>query len=763
MPTTNENEKVYRTEASYNSNATNEIYDRCIIYGVDVLSTKLPNGFDGLKNGTRRIIYCAKEIPNYKGFSSLVGSVTELHVGGESSIEKAIIRLGQDFMVGHPLIDIQGKRGKDYDPQGYGAPRYLKVSISKFGLDLFFVNVDMSTVPMTSTKDFNNKEPLNFIPRLPTTLLLGNLTIGYAYKSQVPMIDLPDVCSIVMKMAKWHEDGHVNVIPTKDISRYLVPSFPIDTLIRNRQELIKAYNDNYFKEPIIIDGTVEIGGYAIVLRSVPYGVNFSERIDDFIKLLKDSKSWLYDWIDSVHQYSSDKAKFSITVKRGKNPFEVWERIKNSLKFTMVMHPLYHYLIDGTATKLERGPVTLADLWYRERFNSLQNGLMYKQLNLQTEKMKCEALLIVCEYSEDVIDIIKSSETVKEACVRISKRFPELTLDQCHYLSDCKISTLVRSGKEEILRKLEEIKNELDKITEQMPHLHETIYKEAMWFNKKYGSTSRTTYSDEFIGYVQYDNFGIVHFTDNDDLFRILSIKWPTTVRKTIHLFNPKLSKHYYVRNKNLTLMQNTPREIWCDDVISFPDNPSRNLALVITQDSCLYIVQKDLVYLPDASVFSIGKTFYAIHRDGNISLENVDNYSLRKSANCKGARTDIIYALPNTAKEMLVFHMNDSNPNVLRIDSILHEKSYDKLITVPTGTTHILGAVTRDKSSLFINIPPTCCKSMNMNIVNIVGLENIPMNYHEVITLSQPKSIKKNITIKRSEIPALYYLNFATK
>lgn len=234
-----------------NKNSTQELIEDSITYGSSVIADKFPNIIDGLKAIQRRIVWFCRKLERPAGLTKLLGVVGEAHTGGESSIEDATIRMSQDFKVGNPLVRIDGKNGEYYDPGSAAGSRYLKAINSDFATDVFLKGVNSRTLPMTATKDFLTVEPVHLIPRLPTALILGNTTIGYGFKSKVPMIQFEDVCDMVIHYATMRRTNRLYIPHPKEYVKYMIPSFPVRNLIKNREALEEAYaNEDYTSETI---------------------------------------------------------------------------------------------------------------------------------------------------------------------------------------------------------------------------------------------------------------------------------------------------------------------------------------------------------------------------------------------------------------------------------------------------------------------------------------------------------------------------------
>lgn len=733
--------------------ATSEITSSLKFFGEDVLQTKFPSYVDGLKDITRRIIWFSRNYKEAKGLNKVIGDIGDYHEGGDSSIYGAMIRLAQPFMVGHSLITIEGKSGEYYDPGAAAAPRYLKAYLSEFSKDIFINGVNLRTLPMVPTKEFSDMEPRYLIPRIPTALILGNLTVGFGFKSHIPMIDFEDVCNLVMIFSEYYQQGRVGIPENKVLAKYLIPSFPIKNLIRNRQELLKAYSSGDYSRGVDIEGWMEVAGNTLVLRTVPYGVDFGTVTRIVREQMKDKKHWLWGLLNTVNQYSSDAAELSFELKKGMNPFNVLNSLRSILKFNVNWHPIHSYMKNGRALTLS--PATLTYLWYNERAISIAGGLKYRQTDLVFEKMKLEAMLIVSNNTDDVIDIVKKSEDENDAIRKLHHKFTELTHKQAKIIANLKISTLSRSNRKQILSDLEQVEVDLKNITNSFTKVNEQIYNDAQYLKKKYRSTKETRFSDDFIGYVQFGNLGVSHFFNKNEMYDLLNTKGWGNVSRSIHFYDNKLPKRFFISNNKLLPLERVSKDIACEGIVCQPTriNPAESNIIFInkeTNNTC--VVDSYAEYSNDFTICAVGDKFYAIHRNGKITLDDINTYSRRKTVS-KGSKTDLLYVLSMSAKDIVVFHMNDKNPNVLRIDRILSSDTLGCLRTIPTGTEYILDTVPMNKSEVYLNIPTECTKSNVIEFILVKQVKNLFKDQNNILV-----QLNKNSKLKRNNNVRSFYI-----
>lgn len=702
------------------NNASAEIRVKYRDFSENEVTNKYPDAVDGLKVSTRRILWSARDFHQMVGFSKVVGAVAELHVGGDNSIIEAIVRLGQPFKMGIALIDIDGNYGNYYAPSDHADSRYLKARISKFAWDVYFAKVDTATIPFTASKDFTTIEPLYLIPRLPMALIAGNLTIGVGYKSEVPMIGLSSACDAAITFVKEYTAAP-NRYPHKSMAASLIPSFPITNLIKNRPELIKHYSVGEYDYPIEIEGWAELSGDTIVVRAVSFGEDFGKTCERIQDLFCNPNNPFADYLISANKYNAEEANLTLTLKRGRNPFEVLEKMAGQLRYNRSWRPLYRYVSENQLRYLT--PAMMLDMWYSERYTSISNGLKYRHANLVRKQRETEAKLMVCENVDEVIAIIRGSSDADDAIYKLCRRFDKLSRFQARILYGMPIGELNKSSRGKLEKELEQIHADLNNTLADYERIPDIIVSDIQQLKKLYGYATPTKYADEFIGYVKYGDWGVTQFFDEGDLVELMLTKWPSSVTRTIHLYDRSRPRKLIMRKNGMVPLRDNSRHIWCSDLLCYPAGSHEEYTLAISAEGNTSVIEKMVAFTnKDFKLFPISRVFWAVHENGSITRESYQNFSIRKTVST-GAKTDLIYALPGNTKDVLVFHMNTEDPNRLRIDRILQKDDVGRLNLTAMGHTVILGVVPTDRDETYLNIPTSCRDKSSMEYLHVTGIK----------------------------------------
>lgn len=138
----------------------------------------------------------------YRKCARVVGEVLgKFHPHGDQSVYDALVRMAQDFVMLHPLIDGHGNFGSvDDDPAA--AMRYTESRLSSLSYDSLLADIKEDTVTFVPNFDGNEEEPLVLPARLPMLLLNGGSGIAVGMATNIPPHNLGEVCDAVVALIR---------------------------------------------------------------------------------------------------------------------------------------------------------------------------------------------------------------------------------------------------------------------------------------------------------------------------------------------------------------------------------------------------------------------------------------------------------------------------------------------------------------------------------------------------------------------------------
>ena len=321
-------------------------------YSLYVLQMRaIPSLADGLKAGSRRVIWTGKNGKTYKS-ATLAGLTMPLHP--HDAPEGAINTLAAFYNNNIPLLTGEGAFGTLLDPSAYGASRYTSVKISKFAQDVLLKDIEL--IPMVENYDGSLEEPKHFLPIIPLALLNPSRGIAIGFATNILPRALEDIVDIQIMFLK----GRKRI--THDIFPYFVP---IDGEAIEYEETDNGNIAYYFKGTVKRKNTS-----AVIVTSLPYGLSH-EKFIDHLDALKE-KDVVLDYEDR----SKDVYNIEVKFKRGQleDPLQQLKLISREVENLTLID------FDGSSV-LSVDPIEAIRLftewrlkWYLNRYERLRDEL-----------------------------------------------------------------------------------------------------------------------------------------------------------------------------------------------------------------------------------------------------------------------------------------------------------------------------------------------------------------------------------------------------
>lgn len=680
-------------------------------FGMGMIKAAIPNAIDGLKPVHRRLLVVVKDKTGVIHSPRLVGDAAELHPHGESSIYNVAIRMGQCFEYTPPILDFKAESsGGTYAEPYPGAQRYTSCRVSEFTQDVFFKGIEYKVLPKELDELLITYEPIYFVPAIPTALLYANKSIGYGYSSYTIPHNLADVCDLVVAFAEHKKNNAFLPFDyVKHVQKFL-PDFPVQGILTNPEELLDAYRAGNFNKKIHLDGEVRLTIDSINIKTLPYGVPFKD-LEETIQLLMSDKNAKGSWFDknllSVKNLSNEHevGDIVIKIKRGVNVFEAWEQLRKKIQFSSTITPIPNYNEDGYPVEISQ-PNVLA-MWYNVRYNILISSKKIKITSLSENIRKVEALLIICDYVDEVIAILKKDRP--SGIIAIMERF-NLTEFQANYLSAAPLYTISSSSAIELKERKKSLEDQLLEVRASFSKIPDEIAKEALSIKKKY-ATPRKTRIPNYLGYVKIGG-GCIQFESIEEITKIIE-DFPK-IEMEIHTYD---GPHLYKVSDHNKLERGTIPKITTGDIYGLKSN---QVITVNISDGTACSVKGFVPGSRADGYFYTTPKSRAIYRNGDIKIIDVtEEISLRKTI-CRGANTNIIYIYPDIKQDHYVIALNTTTPNIVSIQKVATNRS--KIGINPTG--NVLLFHTSEKH-FFLNIPETYRSRNTTRVLELIDLEKV--------------------------------------
>ena len=473
-------------------NIEEEMKSAYIDYSMSVIvSRALPDVRDGLKPVHRRVLYGMSELgvlsnKPYKKSARIVGEVLgKFHPHGDSSVYEAMVRMAQEWSLRYPLVDGQGNFGS-VDGDSPAAMRYTEARLKKIAEETL-ADIDKDTVDFQPNFDDSLTEPSILPTRIPNLLVNGASGIAVGMATNMPPHNLVEIIDAIIA----YIDN--NDISTEEILHFVKgPDFPTGGIIYGSQGIRDALETGRGRIVVRAKTDIELthsGRECIIVNEIPYMVNKAEMIRKIADLINEKK------LEGI-SYINDESD--------RNGMRIVIILKKDASANVVLNNLYKYSSLQTSFSvnniaLVKGrPKTLNTKDLIHYFVKHRHEIVIRRTKFdldQAEKRAhiLEGLIIASDNIDEVIAIIKSSQTPDMARERLMERFG-LSEIQSRAIVEMRLRQLtgleqekLRSEYQDVMALIEYLKSVLASVELQM----KIIKEELLEIKEKYGDKRRT--------------------------------------------------------------------------------------------------------------------------------------------------------------------------------------------------------------------------------------------------------------------------------
>jgi DNA gyrase subunit A len=473
-------------------NIEEEMKSAYIDYSMSVIVQRaLPDVRDGLKPVHRRVLFGMSELgvlsnKPYKKSARIVGEVLgKFHPHGDSSVYEAMVRMAQEWSLRYPLVDGQGNFGS-VDGDSPAAMRYTEARLKKIAEETL-ADIEKDTVDFQPNFDDSLTEPSVLPTRIPNLLVNGASGIAVGMATNMPPHNLSEVIDATIAYIDNND-----ITPEEILHFVKGPDFPTGGIIYGEQGIRDALETG--RGRIVVRGKTEIelthsGRECIIISEIPYMVNKAEMIRKIADLINEKK------LEGI-SYINDESD--------RNGMRIVIILKKDSSANVVLNNLYKFSALQTSFSvnniaLVKGrPKTLNTKDLIHYFVKHRHEIVIRRTKFdldQAEKRAhiLEGLIIASDHIDEVIAIIRASQTPDIAREKLMERFG-LTEIQSRAIVEMRLRQLtgleqekLRAEYKEIMELIEYLKSVLSSIDLQM----KIIKDELLEIKDKYGDKRRT--------------------------------------------------------------------------------------------------------------------------------------------------------------------------------------------------------------------------------------------------------------------------------
>ena len=397
-----------------------------IDYAMSVIASRaLPDVRDGLKPVQRRVLYSMIELNNgpdkpHRKCARIVGdTMGKYHPHGDSSIYGALVNMAQEWSTRYPLVDGHGNFGS-VDGDGAAAMRYTEARLSRISMEML-ADIGKDTVDFVPNFDETEKEPTVLPSRYPNLLVNGTSGIAVGMATNIPPHNLREVIGAVVKIIdnQVEENRETTIDEVMDIIKG--PDFPTGAEVLGKAGIDEAYRTGRGKIRVRAVSNIETmpnGKSRIIVTEIPYLVNKARLIEKIAELVKEKR---VDGITDLRD-ESDRSGMRIVIelRRDVNANVVLNQLLKHTQLQDTFGVIMLALVNNQPKVLN-----LLEMlnYYLDHQKDVVTRRTRYDLNKAEERAHIlEGLLIALDNIDEVIRIIRGSQTVQLAKQQLMERF-----------------------------------------------------------------------------------------------------------------------------------------------------------------------------------------------------------------------------------------------------------------------------------------------------------------------------------------------------
>ena len=461
-----------------------------------IVSRALPDVRDGLKPVHRRILYAMNESgytpnrPHMKSARTVGDVIGKYHPHGDFAVYDTMVRLAQPFSMRVPLVDGHGNFGS-IDGDSAAAMRYTEARLDKAAMELLR-DLDKETVDFQPNYDESLEEPKVLPARFPNLLVNGSNGIAVGMATNIPPHNLGETIDATCMMLDNPD------ITTEELMTALPgPDFPTGGIIMGKKGVLDAYETGRGSLTVRAKCTIEDrknGKSSIVVSEIPYQVNRKRLLEKLGELVRDKK---LPEISNIHD-AADRHGIDIVIDLKQNalPQVVLNKLYKHTQLQVGFGVIMLALVDGVPRVLSLKEMLFYYIEHQKEVIERRTRFELKKAEERAHIL--DGYIIALDNIDEVIHIIRSSQTDKEAGARLTERFG-LSKKQTDAILEMRLRRLTGLEREKIEQELADLREKIayyKRVLEDEGLLKQIIKDELQEIKKKFGTPRKTQLSGD---------------------------------------------------------------------------------------------------------------------------------------------------------------------------------------------------------------------------------------------------------------------------
>jgi len=428
-----------------------------------IIGRALPDVRDGLKPVHRRVLFAMGELKNdwnkpYKKSARVVGDVIgKYHPHGDAAVYDTIVRLAQDFSMRYPMVDGQGNFGSvDGDPPA--AMRYTEVRMAKLAHEML-ADLEKETVDFAPNYDESLEEPTVMPSKVPSLLINGAAGIAVGMATNIPPHNLGEVTDALKALI---DDPEISIEAL--MAHVPGPDFPTGGLIYGVEGIRDAYTTGRgiirIRGRLMVEVDKRTGAETIVITEIPYQVNKARLIEKIADLLKNKQ------LEGIRYVRDESDREGMRIAIGLKKDEVSGVVVNQLyKHTQLATSfgiIFLAIVDNRPELLNLKELLNCFVLHRKEIIIRRTRFDLRKAEERAHIL--EGLKIALDHLDEVVALIRGSNTPKEAKERLVERF-SMSEIQAQAILDMRLQRLTGLEREKIVEEYENVLKDIARFKE----------------------------------------------------------------------------------------------------------------------------------------------------------------------------------------------------------------------------------------------------------------------------------------------------------
>lgn len=404
----------------------------------------IPDIRDGLKPVQRRTLFSMFTEGNHhdKDFRKSARAVGDImgkyHPHGDSSTYGAMARMGQEWVMSIPLVEVDGNNGS-IDGDMPAAMRYTNSRLRKIVVEAMMVGIKKKgVIAMVKNYDDTLDEPTVLPVQFPNLLVQGTMGISSGYATNIAphsLKELMEGCIALQKNPETTLEELIQLIPAPDL--------PTGAVIVGAKSMVDVYSTGRGRVLVRAKYRVEEKPKltTIIIEEIPYDVKKTDIITALDAIVDEKK--VAGLVDARDESGREGLRIEIDISRDAD-------VNTILGYVFKNTPLQKAINLNMVVIKDKKPVTVGLREILIEFNKFRRETRRRELEYDLKRLQerihvVEGFIKLSDIINEVVNEIKESSGKTDARIQIMGKF-EFSVIQAEAIVSMQLHRISRTDK-----------------------------------------------------------------------------------------------------------------------------------------------------------------------------------------------------------------------------------------------------------------------------------------------------------------------------